>query len=148
MTFATWYEEFYPVASHKLKDESPTTQVEAMLRKWRGTLPAALERHGLMHERGEMELWSKTERGPIAFVAETCVLCLVHRNLSPTAVGLDCGQCPLVQVRGASCCRRLPEEACCPYRAWETGDDPLPMIHLLEKALAHCREKEEPDETE
>lgn len=117
----TWKAEFYPVGA----DECPHDQaLSHSLQKWRGLRHDALMAHGLTTTSG-----GDLKSGGVVFRvdASTCALCEAHPR---------CDGCPLFESRGEVSCdfqTEREEEANkpSPFEAWQTDQDPEPMIAAL-----------------
>lgn len=142
MSLDTWKKEFYPKTAGRVKLMSDA--VDHSLLKWRGLFPRNLKRHrvfwgykthtvsGCSDERLVYQgkrLW--------AISPTTCALC---RCCGWGSSGnnwnqLDCGLCPLCQVRsGCPCCKPMPKEVLDPYHHFERTGDPKLMVQWLRKA--------------
>lgn len=132
MSLATWKEEFYPIAAHKVAAEDALAH---SLRKWRGLTPENLARHGVSHDSGYLfdtdeHLWINDT---------TCALCYLH--LAPFEHHDCSARCPLAILRDGQACdqpRELPDLS--PYSTFTEHGDPAPMIALIEAAIARSGE--------
>ena len=130
MSFKSWIEEFYPVPAR----ECPKEQAAAhSLKKWQGTLPENLVKHGVSYHYGTLREGSSRY---LSFDSGSCSLC--HHYVD--RYRLTCGTCPLFIVRDHVACfmKRADEtETGSPFDRAETTVEP--MITWLEKAVEYER---------
>ncbi len=139
MPYESWYKEFYPTDADS--DEASKSPISHSLRKWIGLRKENLSRHDVHLDFHAI----KSEDGHtcLSIDADSCALCAVYYE-TKSRVG-KCVECPLYQIRGASCDtiygedwdEDTPES---PYHRLVNDGDPEPMIKLLERALELSKE--------
>ena len=131
MSVATWKEEFYPLRAFEFNFSGTEREaIEHSLLKWRGLLPDNLARHGVEHTLDYIRADGE-ERFHIN--SNTCALCI---KFLPTE-GQDCRNCPLFKLLdGKRCDYYSVNHNTSPYGHLLRNGNPLPMVLLLEKALA------------
>lgn len=117
MSLATWKRHYYP----KPADETDESEAVAhSLKKWRGLLPAVLEKHELKH----VGCVVRDKASNVFDVdADSCALCIHH-------FAGDCRDCPLYAALGNNPCYESGQ----PYLTFKRTGDPEPMIAALKKA--------------
>lgn len=129
MSLASWKREFYPVPASKVPADEA---LDHSIRKWRGLLPTALERHGC--ERSEFGEVVGPGRASLDIDTASCALCTHHYW------DKFCKNCPLAIARGnVACCVRARGETVSPYHAWADLGDPKPMLVQLRRAKRAAR---------
>jgi hypothetical protein len=146
MSIRTWKKEFYPI------DADETTKAKAIehsLKKWIGLRKANLEKHRLQQGQflGASYGTLVSASGPVFTVdSRSCSLCFHYLDKEVSISGDDsddtpCTTCPLYKANGKRSCVNPDGGVYSPYTAFVTGNDPEPMIALLEKALARQKKK-------
>jgi hypothetical protein len=143
MSLASWKEEFYPEpASNFEKYENTTrTDEEALahsIKKWEGMRPENLVKHGVELQQAAIRVIADDEERHILFLIDSgsCSLCQRHMTYG------DCNCCPLYQLRGIRCDRRMGDESLSPYNMMVDYNDVEPMLAQL--YAARDKAKEEP----
>jgi len=129
MSIKSWKKEFYPVPASEVKDAKEA--IKHSLKKWKGLLPDALERHKitlnvttLMSGRSEFEIGG-----------ESCALCLISTRIE--SLFGDCRKCPLFENLGHRC--DMADDR--PWVIFQNTGNPKPMIAALNKTLKEYKEK-------
>lgn len=125
MSLETWKREFYPEGGLGYLEGYRTTAeaLEHSLRKWRGTLPENLAKHGVAFRLvagGVVPAVAESPEEYFSFGGVNCALCVLAKDKQrngPPGVSY-CFNCPLVD------CSEEWSSAC--------GGDTGPMIRLLE----------------
>lgn len=123
MSLDTWKKEFYPIPA---RDAEKGFCMYHSYRKWLGTLPENLQKHGLHIEKNFRIVEDADSRVYIFFGNETCALCLKYQSNT-----FGCTSCPLFNpVTRENCC----DTTTSPYQIFGRTGDPTPMLNLLLKA--------------
>ncbi len=125
MSLTSWKEEFYLVDAFEVPAEQALAHSH---RKWIGLRPENLAKHGGGISASHISFGD----GVFYFNSRTCALCryyLVYEVDSSDR----CRPCPLYKANGGRPCD-LGYKA--PYGSLIHGDDPKPMIDLIEKAIS------------
>lgn len=131
MSLKSWKAEFYPVEASEVSVKDALAHSK---RKWEGLRRENLERHGLELEGGRLVASSV---GTLFFIAsDSCALC--HYFLENSRVRRyqqRCANCPLRMVRGEPC-DAPSHNSPSPWWSFISENDPLPMIALIDEAIA------------
>lgn len=127
MSIETWKAEFYRTEPSDCKKEDA---VQHSLTKWRGLTQENLDKHGLRKVGPHL-----TDSKYQFYINDaTCSLCFYYLKNNRTVVDAKynrCSGCPIYLATGCPC----DEGELSPYKMWLLGNNPSPMINLLENIL-------------
>jgi hypothetical protein len=103
MTIESWKEEFYPTSV-----TVPMTRLEAVAhstRKWSGTAPEALKKHGVEFSRFKIFDPCMLAKPPFDFNSDSCSLCEKYwdKEEDEEDGGDPCRECPFSLTLGRAC---------------------------------------------
>lgn len=133
-----WRAKYYPVPARQLHESgvSDLELIDACLLKWSGLTEEVMNHYGLKTQGRELTHKEVCEPladyEPLFIDAESCALCIRYMKGDAESGEHVCFGCPIKELRGASCDRRLPQELNSPYGAWYTTKNPQLMINTLE----------------
>ena len=144
MSLESWKREFYPEpASQHTTDTADNVDnvdnvdmLEHALKKWRGLIPANLERHGLV-SRSIPQLLEERDNPRESFSVGTTSCSMCARYYKDSEDQPDCEGCPLNAYQDGPCCYCSPN----PYAEFMQRGDPQPMINALTECLKIEMEK-------
>jgi hypothetical protein len=150
MSLKSWLDEFYPIAASETMNALQAA--EHSLQKWRGLRASNLKRHGLRRTVGVFK--SITDNASVFRIdGLSCALCEFSRRAGNNHGEIDCGMCPLADVREGFSCEdpiefsKGKDEVHDPYN-WAFPLDvedkirPEPMIAWLEKTVEALKRDE------
>lgn len=129
MSIETWIPEYYPRPAFECPESEALDDCE---RKWLGTRPEALRKHGLSLCCGGLK---DKDGGTYEFTADNCALCQYYYRWD------ECAQCPLNRLH-KGCCHGTPGD---PWHTFGFSNDPEPMIALIQQAIANRTPSEDPE---
>lgn len=135
MTIESWKQEFYPVEAGACPEGQ---EIQHSLLKWTGLKPENLKKHDMDALGNAIEEVVNGDYTMKVFSvdASTCALCQAHSVRDEDDDEFPCSECPLSKLgaNGVDCNTE--------YEAFTQGDNPDPMLEILNKALALAASKE------
>lgn len=147
MSLKTWQEEFYPIPADKTEFGDA---LDHSLRKWEGTTPGNLAKHGVKLNGPEL---SDSDGYYMRLNSDSCALCHWHYNqeIAHRSASEACETCPIVTVTGSRCDESSESDDTCeisPYHDAIRREHPrvIHMINLLRhvKTAVEQTNKKEP----
>lgn len=120
MNFDEWKDRYYPVPASSKTISNDIKRLEHSILKWSGVKKDVLKDYSLKYD--DHFITSDDDFEEMLLAAETCALCVKY---GVTCTSRDGIECPIVMATGSDC-----DSVYC-----VSGDDPQPMIDLLEKTL-------------